>query len=323
MNKILSFLFLFSLLFSCSKNKDIVPEQPITNLVLPDTLSVGWTKINSLPNTLFNDIFFTDNSIGYASNMSGIYKSVNGGFDWNKITNIPAYNIAALGNKATFVFNTNKIATTLNAGSSFIEKEYFAQPTNPTFGDCFYANSNTCFAVSGRYIWKSTDAGVTFDTIYNYQLNPYGSLFFLNEQVGWIRKAGEILKTNNSGVSWIPQNYPTVGIGVLEFADEFNGYYSDNDDNGNLKVYKTINGGLNSQISFQTTNIFGISDVDVINPNICYVSAANKIFRTLNGGATWTTIVALGNQKIVEIHFTDANHGWACTNDGTLLKFLQ
>jgi photosystem II stability/assembly factor-like uncharacterized protein len=323
MNKIFSFLFVLCSLFSCSKNKDIIPEQPTTNLILPDTLSIGWTKINSLPNALFNDIFFIDNNIGYACNNSGIYKSVNGGLDWQKISNIPAYNIGAWGTKASFVFGTNRISTTLNTGTSFLEKDYTALPSNPTFIDCFYVNANTCFASSGKLIWKSIDSGVTFDSLYNFQTSTYNSLYFLNEQLGWIRRPGEIFKTTNSGISWVLQNYTAPGYGGLEFADEFNGYYVDQDNNGNLKVYKTINGGLTSQLSFQTTNVFGITDVDVINTNICYVSVDNKIFRTLNGGVNWNTIAALGNQKFFEIHFTDANHGWACTTDGTVLRFLQ
>ena len=37
--------------------------------------------------------------------------------------------------------------------------------------------------------------------------------------------------------------------------------------------------------------------------------------------ATWTIVVTLADTQIMEIHFSDAHHGWACGVKGTVLVF--
>ncbi len=86
-------------------------------------------------------------------------------------------------------------------------------------------------------------------------------------------------------------------------------------------VYKTTDGG----VTFQNVKSFisnSYLDLDFVSATTGYVSADNHIYKTTDGGATWIQIVAAGNpQTIVEIHFTDANHGWACGTNGLLLRF--
>lgn len=49
------------------------------------------------------------------------------------------------------------------------------------------------------------------------------------------------------------------------------------------------------------------------------------IFKTTDSGNTWTKVVAVASSTpyLMELHFTDANHGWACGSNGMILKFDQ
>ena len=79
-------------------------------------------------------------------------------------------------------------------------------------------------------------------------------------------------------------------------------------------VYKTSDRGMTWQ-SIGYPNLPGeyfISDVKFINHNFGYVVGsrpgnAQGLFRTTDGGATWTPVFPNGGQSI---DFTDANHGW-------------
>src|SRR4051812_16314789 len=84
-------------LYSCSKdtNSNTVP------LPNPDTLSLGWSKVNISKET-FTDIYFINNSVGYALSKQ-VYKSTDGGQTWNKIADIFGDNIAALQNGKVFI----------------------------------------------------------------------------------------------------------------------------------------------------------------------------------------------------------------------------
>lgn len=330
MIRLFPLLAVMVIMYSCSKKNDVVmPPVPPPVAVFPDTLTAGWSKINSLPQENFTDIFFTDNNNGYATGQSGIYKSVNAGIFWNKISNDYNINIAAAGNnRACFVNNLNTVFNTQNGGSTFQSIVYNAPGGTVTFEDCFYSDMNTCYLVSGKYIWKSTNGGILFDTVFNFQSSvPIASLFFLNNNIGAVMRSEGIYTTGDGGFSWSIGLNLSNATGALEFTDAATGFCAVVQNNSGIsEIYKTLNGGNTWQSMFQTgsqNGAYSIPDIDFVSATVGYFSHTNRIFKTTNGGATWSQVIGLGNRSVTEIHFTDANHGWASTTDGTILRFLQ
>ena len=183
MNKLISTLFIIILISSCSKKKDATNNPPV--VILPDTLSAGWAKITSLPNESFTDIVFADNNTGYATSNNGIYKSINSGVNWAKISAEPGMiNMSVANpNRACFVNQGDRPFITQDGGTSFQSTQYITPGGPPGFRDCFFSGTNTCYLSSGIYIWKSTNGGVSFDTAYNFQNSSSESImFFLNDQ---------------------------------------------------------------------------------------------------------------------------------------------
>ncbi len=332
MNKLFSFLAVFFFMISCSKKNDTpyTPPEPPPVAALADTLPAGWTKIRSLPNESFSDIFVTNSNTGYATGLAGIFKSINGGVSWNKIREeYNLINIAAIGNdRACFVNNFNNLLTTQNGGAVISSTVYNAPGGSVTFEDCFFSDVNTCYAISGRYIWKSFNGGILFDTIYNFQIGqPTASLFFLNNNFGAVLRSDGIYATFTGGTSWNSTLNLANANGGLEFTDQSRGIcVLIQNSSGIAEVFRTADAGGSWQSVFQTgsqSGVVSIPDVDFVSAAVGYFSHANRIFKTTDGGSTWAQIVGLGNQTIREIHFTDANHGWACTSDGTVIRFLQ
>jgi len=64
-------------------------------------------------------------------------------------------------------------------------------------------------------------------------------------------------------------------------------------------------------------------DIHFVSPQIGYITDNKLILKTTDGGATWTKEVAMANSRIVELHFTDPNHGWAGADHGIILKFVN
>src|SRR5690606_38958306 len=96
------------------------------------------------------------------------------------------------------------ILYTLN-GNNFQKASYLSIPAgNPGFTDLYYSSENICYAVSGRYVWKSYNGGVYFDTLFSF--NEYASqrnsIHFLNDQIGWLSNDGTIFKTTDGGLNW-------------------------------------------------------------------------------------------------------------------------
>ena len=62
-------------------------------------------------------------------------------------------------------------------------------------------------------------------------------------------------------------------------------------------------------------------DLHFVSGTTGYITEDKAIYKTQDGGNTWSTAVSLVSNYLIEVHFIDANHGWACGLKGTILKY--
>jgi photosystem II stability/assembly factor-like uncharacterized protein len=299
----------FPIFFACSKNSSS-DNPPATT----DTLGTGWKKI-TMPELSYNDIFFINNNTGYVAGDNNIFRSTDGGNNWQKVYQASSglVNIA-MGSESNIVFtgaSNNKIIFTKNGGASF-DSVSISEPIS----DAFFVNATTVYAV-GTNFWKSSNAGSTWTKVYNFPspISGYASLHFLNDQYGWIAGIGGPYKTLNGGITWEqkPSSDFTFSSGNVFFTDINNGYVSD----GN-HIGKTSNGGNTWNKVFTGTTSY--QDLHFITTDLGFITDGSYIYKTVNGGNTWSKEVVLPQKNIIELHFTDASHGWA-SGAGIVLKY--
>lgn len=131
--------------------------------------------------------------------------------------------------------------------------------------------------------------------------------------------ANGLYKTTNGGVNW--QLISTTSFdfsfgGNVFFYDANTGYAADT-----IRVGKSSNGGTSWVVQKTLPPIY--HDIHFVSNDIGYLTSDNYIFKTTDGGATWKNEVVLQNPgiKFYELHFTDANHGWACSENGLILRY--
>ena len=322
MRKIFSAIIVIICATSCSKKDDVTPTIDPPIIVVADTLGIGWSITNSFTAGTLNDVFFANNTIGYACGGNGIFKSTDGGTIWSNISTTADYlNIGAFGSNVCFVKNNNMPIRSQDYGVT-LQSTGYNSTSSTNFSDCFFSSQNICYLATLSSIWKSVNGGTSFSKISNTIINstsPLSSIYFINDNKGWIHN-GSIYKTENGGTDWTLLNTLTANItpSSLEFLNDNAGFI------GSQGTFlKTTNGGAtwtNPVPVSSATNAY--TDIDFINTSIGYLSCGNSIYKTNDGGTTWSKIVGLANKGIIEIHFTDANHGWACTTDGKILKYV-
>jgi photosystem II stability/assembly factor-like uncharacterized protein len=308
-------------LISCTKGKNESPVSPVPS----DTLSTGWKKIQINDSTYFDDVFFVNNT-GFAVGRN-IYKSSDGGDNWTKPTSPAALGAAGLlsigmGNEknAIFVSTFHQLIATHNGGASFITN---AMP-DPSLSDVFFVDSSIAFAV-GKSLWKTIDGGDNWIKVYDFApTHGWNSLSFINERTGFISNQEGIYKTINGGMDWQRLNTDTISLvegGAIFFLNSDTGYISNN-----ISIQRTLDGGASWNKVFSCA-YSTYHDIHFVSPTVGYITDGPRIFKTSDGGNTWTKVVALGGGSIldtlIELHFTDENHGWACGGKGTVLKFNQ
>ena len=133
--------------------------------------------------------------------------------------------------------------------------------------------------------------------------------------------SGGLWKSANGGTSWIPltDGLPTLGVAgiVIDHTDSDVMYILTGDGDGkdtpSIGVLKSVDGGqtwnptgLSWVLSWDYPNLIRGYKIKMhpTNPNILFVAASNGLWRTVNGGATWSEVL---NGSVTDIEFVPNN----------------
>jgi len=139
------------------------------------TWNIGNVAISS--GTSIVDIHFVTASSGFFLTANGyVYKTVNGGADWQIQNSIPISNYTADGDNVIYAFNDNEL-----------------------------------IVGRGNELYKSTDAGLTWNLIFQqFEGKLVKSIDFVNNQVGICSFGNVIVRTEDGGLTWCQENLPSI-----------------------------------------------------------------------------------------------------------------
>ncbi|MDZ4711077.1 MAG: T9SS type A sorting domain-containing protein, partial [bacterium] len=228
-------------------------------------------------------IQFLDNLTGYSlgnGNHGIIYKTTNGGTDWNLIHD---FNPAGIFRDMSFVnqdtgwvcsFDSfdGGVFKTIDGGNSWQHQLNYTSE-NPK--SIFFVTKEVGWVTNNyRKLYKTSNGGENW----NLQLlhtNDLGSVYFINENTGWLGSS-RILKTTNSGVNWISSASNVVG-GKLDFISDSVGWGGVNF----FIISKTTDGG-NSWF-YQNSPIVNNTSISAVN-NLKAWAGGTGIVHTTDGG---------------------------------------
>lgn len=278
-----------------------------------------WENVPQATQFSPTDIDFTDLNNGWATTVSGYIAHTNdGGNSWSLQSNYIAGNLGSIDMlSATHGYATgwhNILETT--DGENW--NELVVDTMNNYFGEINFLNDTLGIVyVTGSMIWKTTDGGQNWDTIFSNPNYYIGALQFVDENtiiaVGQDPGDGNILVSHDGGLTWTePQEAAGLWLTDVHFTSNLTGYII-----GQNGVYMTTaDGGLTWQSSTQFQNLLQPY------PSIYFTSAStgfvmadyNQRFRTTDGGITWTDMSSSGNRNFTSMHFVDSLHGWATSS---------
>ena len=184
--------------------------------------------------------------------------------------------------------------------------QWMVQSESPSMalGQLNVLNDSTLFVTgyNGPYIQKSTNSGVSWDTISFSNARSF-KIQFLNDSVGFVGGQADFIvgptyfKTLDGGQSWQPMNFATGG-GIpyhsLFFLDKDTGFVT-----FAAGLYKTTNGGDSFDLINLPDSITFLSEIYFTNKQEGFVTGwlmhnshnfNNIIFKTTNQGASWTEV---------------------------------
>lgn len=276
------------------KNDD--PDQSAVYKTIDGGASWSETILSTdnMPNQI-NQIKFLDNNNGWAVGSGEIIKTTDGGDTWSPILSV-AYDSMGQGGFLNSINVTDANIIEVIGQNGIIYKTYDAGnnwkvvQTGITLNAVKVFDTNTILISGGASgLYKTIDGGATW-----YLKSSSGTMsnfYFQNNSLGWgFGFNGSLNKTTDQGDSWqkiiVPGSGPDGGMWVRSayFLDENNGWI-------------------------------------VLTPRIPEPPIDNYVYKTTNGGASWTEQYhvdsTLADESIFrDVYFIDAQHGFLLHGDG-------
>lgn len=202
-----------------------------------------------------------------------------------------------------------------------IYSQWFTQESGTT--DLLYGikfvdiNNGWVTNLNGTKLYHTTNGGTEWFVQKDFGTGVIWNFTFIDDSIGYIYSHGgpaHLLKTTDGGTTWQIIHTFSSTVDDLKFYNEYTGWSIETELNGYLS--KTTNGGFDWEgfDYFNTFNgIFG--KIGLIDENSIIITAlslddGNIIFKTSDGGTTWTEIPVTDNLIGGRIQFIDENIGW-------------
>ena len=300
-----------------------------------------WESLVSPTNETLRKLYFVDENTGWAVSLGGkIIKTANAGVSWeiqNSNVTTPIVDIFFVNPNRGWTltypsaqpFGTS-ILTTTNGGVDWIKDSIFF--VNEVFSTIFFLDENIGF-LGGNGIKKTTDGGLTWSNSLiepgNVSTLPVNKFSFYSKTFGYacggrLDVAGVVWRTTDGGNNWSSLGLSPDQIFDVFVFDSLNAISLSGDPEGfyGIGLIKTTDAGLSW--AFTEMPIFGLSfGLDFQNDEEGWSASGYKFLHTINGGQTWNEEPTPDSTTIYDLQFVDRYTGFACGENGVLLKFTS
>lgn len=267
----------------------------------------------------FSETYFTDINTGWVSSFGCLYKTVDGGDNWQRLCD----DVYGTGRKSYirineegkgFVLGGTNVYSTENA-----EVFQIILPVDPmnTWRAIDEADSQLFVSGSNGEIFHSVNKGTDWSVLPTPSNSMLNSINFLDKDNGWVAGADStVLKTVDGGLNWQSlETNRSIDYNDMIVWDMSNVLLVGNSGT----ILKTTDGGsswtegnLNS-----TNNIAGVAFPDHDTGYV--VGRSGLLARTTDGGLNWSLQDPGILSHLNDVFFFDGKRGYAVGNSGKIL----
>ena len=277
----------------------------------------NWQRL--IINDNFSDVFFINEETGFAisgvlSVFQGLYKTTNGGVNWNGVPGPSGQDISFLDSLTGFI-GSNVIYKTTDGGTTW----YIPNGGEGGADKISFINQTTGWAIRNNIIYKTTDKGENWITQFTAPSSiTFFNIHFVDSLYGWTANlGGRPYKTTNSGVNWIQQTNLNIWESRdIYFIDSLHAFLI----NDIFNLLRTTDSGINwfnhltSQYVIRVLGWLSTSHGFIV---------GDGVYETNDSGNTWFELLELRNVGLRKFHAPNNYLGFSVGQVGLIFKLID
>lgn len=266
-----------------------------------------------------------------------ILRTTDGGATWNPTAATVKGLLFPLTPTLCYVLGDSGVYKTINSGGQWlrVSSETFKQIGEGVERYFFFPSDQEGWVVSRQSFFRTQDGGTNwtrqdFNALGDGAVDLWG-IDFLDEDTGWVTGSAFkessfqynfVAKSIDGGRTWEIQNRDIPSRPrKITFINHNTGWVI----GANGMILKTTNGGGEWNLQPSGTSAL-LWDLDFIDEKQGWIAGDGVLLRTNHGGGTWSS-VDFGPPTLLDcIQFTDSLHGWAAGHSpqvGTFPLFIR
>jgi photosystem II stability/assembly factor-like uncharacterized protein len=289
-----------------------------------DTLWIGLKEF-------IKDISFIDDQNGWMISDTSLFKTTNGGVNWEKTktihdTNYSHYASIYCKGNSIYILTYGSLLISTNSGITWTDKNL----NQPLVSSVVFNDINNGFVIANELL-KTTDAGQSWETLNPYKRIDIFDLDFISTKEGIAISNNGIYKTYDGGHSWtrkfVLNDVISNNPGVLKMISESDGWLITY-----RNIYKTTDRGESwNDIPFPYHNLM-FSTTAFYDENLGLITATEESvpgshiydladsFITTDGGKNWKKFSS-NSKYFTKLKFTDPKHLWGISQTGMWVSY--
>jgi len=294
----------------------------------------SWEMVRSQNDDLtYRAISFANKNIGWIVGDEGtVQKTTNGGASWQSQSSgvsSKLWSISPVSQNLVWICGTYGTLIKTTDGGSNWQIMMQGDTLDGILIDVVFVNENIGWLSNNNgSILKTMDGGITWALVK--QHSSGGSWIFAFDALTQYHIHGKLYKTFDGGASWDsvaihhPTNYMSWGA---SFPDKDHGFFPTQNGTGGMMiedypVVYTLNAGQAWKESpYLETGGNGLRCIWFTDGNTGWVGGPHNMFKTTNGGATFSRESIPDEFYPNDMMFVDENHGWSLSHSGEVYRY--
>jgi Uncharacterized protein related to plant photosystem II stability/assembly factor len=286
-----------------------------------DTLWIGLQQF-------VKDFYFADNKTGWMISDTSLFKSSDSGLTWilQNTGGVNYYTSLFAKGENIYLVTADKFIKSTDLGNTWNIGDF-----NVTGISSIIFNDNNYGFILGNGLYKTIDAGNTWENLNPYSQNDIYDMHFISLRVGIALGNRGVYKTYDGGNSWftkfIPGGLISNNPGMLGMLNDSVGWLISYNN-----IYKTEDGGEQwNNISFYNKDLI-FNQIALYNEKLGIITAAEESisgshiydiensFITTDGGKNWNKRSST-SKNFDKLKFTDKDHLWGINQSGLWVSY--